>query len=590
MVLRFNAPPGWPAVPPRWVPPEGWQPDPGWPASPPNWPFWIDVVEDSASEGSLFGDQAQTEGVGAGAGQGPVSVKPGVGPPFLGVAGAGPVAQEPRAKAARTSAVGTTVTARWRRIRGGYARRWKRNTAIVLAAVLVVTVGVLFVPKWMAPDVAALQQRADTPGLVSALGYWADPPTRVNAATALGAVGTEEAVAPLLAVMTDKDQAVSAAASAAVPQILGRLQDDRATVLLSELADDKTVGPQATASRTAYLDSIGQVRALRALVAAQATGSATVSPAAEKLRQDLAGRMTDDQVVLTLIEQSTTASAQVSALDKVVLADRLASAGDIAALRVLLLVMADDRKPVSDEARAQISALLLKLTPTLGVGYLATLADDSDAKVKAGARAILTDHIKSLGDRAVPTVLEAHVSDVWLALALGVPLDQVSVTTKTRGIQIDPLADIKKVAGAVSSGKGSDRAAGYAASDAFHPIVLQGDKAFDWNAGAPTAVRFLELVGVVHAGTSQEVETCDYNAEDGSGSAATVTRYRLVYVVDIYHASTGELANSQTFTGGTPEQCAAKVTTYRGAQLSIEGSAPSQTDMTDWINSLVHAP
>jgi Domain of unknown function (DUF4041)/Meiotically up-regulated gene 113 len=37
---RFNAPPGWPAVPPGWTPPPGWLADPSWPAAPPGWDFW----------------------------------------------------------------------------------------------------------------------------------------------------------------------------------------------------------------------------------------------------------------------------------------------------------------------------------------------------------------------------------------------------------------------------------------------------------------------------------------------------------------------------------------------------------------------
>ena len=41
VVWRFNAPPGWPALPPGFVPPHGWQPDPSWPAAPPHRQWWI---------------------------------------------------------------------------------------------------------------------------------------------------------------------------------------------------------------------------------------------------------------------------------------------------------------------------------------------------------------------------------------------------------------------------------------------------------------------------------------------------------------------------------------------------------------------
>jgi len=37
----FNPPPGWPAAPPGWRPPEGWYPDPNLPAAPIGWQWWL---------------------------------------------------------------------------------------------------------------------------------------------------------------------------------------------------------------------------------------------------------------------------------------------------------------------------------------------------------------------------------------------------------------------------------------------------------------------------------------------------------------------------------------------------------------------
>ena len=42
MSTRLNPPPGWPPVPPGWVPPPGWQPDPSWPDPPHGWDLWIE--------------------------------------------------------------------------------------------------------------------------------------------------------------------------------------------------------------------------------------------------------------------------------------------------------------------------------------------------------------------------------------------------------------------------------------------------------------------------------------------------------------------------------------------------------------------
>ncbi len=39
--IRFNPPPNWPAPPPGWTPPTGWEPDPSWPPPPGGWQLWI---------------------------------------------------------------------------------------------------------------------------------------------------------------------------------------------------------------------------------------------------------------------------------------------------------------------------------------------------------------------------------------------------------------------------------------------------------------------------------------------------------------------------------------------------------------------
>ena len=40
-MMLFNPPPGWPAQPPGWQPPDGWRPDPSWPPAPEGWTFWV---------------------------------------------------------------------------------------------------------------------------------------------------------------------------------------------------------------------------------------------------------------------------------------------------------------------------------------------------------------------------------------------------------------------------------------------------------------------------------------------------------------------------------------------------------------------
>jgi hypothetical protein len=50
--LRYNPPPGWPAVPEGFAPEPGWQPDPSWPPLPPGWQLWVSDDE-SVVPGSL---------------------------------------------------------------------------------------------------------------------------------------------------------------------------------------------------------------------------------------------------------------------------------------------------------------------------------------------------------------------------------------------------------------------------------------------------------------------------------------------------------------------------------------------------------
>ncbi len=84
-------------------------------------------------------------------------------------------------------------------------------------------------------------------------------------------------------------------------------------------------------------------------------------------------------------------------------------------------------------------------------------------------------------------------------------------------------------------------------------------------------------------------DLCPHHSSDGSATA-TVTRYRVVYVVYIVAARSGATVQSRSFIGGTPQACAATITTYNGADVTLEGEPPSQAQMVAWINSVVHAP
>ncbi|WP_415853395.1 hypothetical protein [Sinomonas sp. G460-2] len=60
--MVFNPPPGWPKMPPGWMPSNGWTPDPSWPALPPGWKLSVSagllMVPLDLSENVSFGPPA----------------------------------------------------------------------------------------------------------------------------------------------------------------------------------------------------------------------------------------------------------------------------------------------------------------------------------------------------------------------------------------------------------------------------------------------------------------------------------------------------------------------------------------------------
>ena len=112
-------------------------------------------------------------------------------------------------------------------------------------------------PQQTPPDVEALQASRDVDGLIAALGYQKDKNIRLKAAQALGHVGDDRAVAPLLAAHFDVSWSVHEAAGAALAQIgaaaveplLNALEDNNREVrvnaarALAEIGDDRAVAP-----------------------------------------------------------------------------------------------------------------------------------------------------------------------------------------------------------------------------------------------------------------------------------------------------------------------------------------------------------
>jgi HEAT repeat protein len=469
-------------------------------------------------------------------------------------------------------------------------KHWKRNVAIVAAAALVITVGMVFVPRWLGPDVAGLQQRGDVAGLNRAVSYWGDAKARERAAIALGAIGTQDSLVPLFKAESDSQTTVRSAAAAAVVEVLGRTPDAPAATMLIALGADttKAVAEPAKAALGPYLTQIGPARAVAALLAAQGDSRESVSSEAAAQRKALIDGLPGEDAVQILIALYASGTSEVSDAAKATLADLLSTIGPSRAVRALLIVQGDSRTAVSTEARTQITTMLGGLDDDAAVALLRGLAEDSTESVSVAAKALFTAYLVGIGpDRAATAVLSQHAGDEWLAVALGVALDQLSLETKKRGIQIDAMSLINDAAVPVPDGTPLTAAHAYAPSDGFHSLVILGSGSYTWAAGEPTALRFLELVASVADGDNQQVEVCPYT---GSAGTATVTRYQKTRVVTVYSALTAQVVATQTFTGGAPAACQRNITTYSGAALTIYGDPPADATLTTWLNSLVHAP
>lgn len=604
MTLRFNAPPNWPQPPGGWVPPVGWQPDLNWPAAPDGWPFWVD-------EGDVTSPQSEAPTIPIdlplSAGAVPVASPSFVLPPDIApspyaapdiIPGAQPQATLSTPLAPATSAGSPSQPKPGRKVRrpepgatrSGLVKHWKRTLAIAAAAVLVITAGVVFVPKWLGPDVAELQQRGDVAGLGRAVSYWGDATIRERAAVALGAIGTEDSLAPLFKAESDSQPTVRSAAAAAVVEVLGRTPDARAVCTLIALgADTNTkVAEPAKAALGPYLTQIGSDRAVAALLAAQADSRESVSSEATAQRKALLDGLASEDAVRILIVLYANGASDVSDAAKATLTDLLSTIGPSGGIRALLIVQADSRAAVTTEAQTQISKILAGLDDNAAVALLQGLVGDRTESVSVAAKALFSAYLVGIGpDRAATAVLDQQAGDEWLAVALGVTVDQLSLETKKRGIQIDSMSWITDAAGSVPDGTALTSAHAYAASDGFHPLVILGPGSYTWAAGEPTALRFLELVAYVKDGDSQQVEVCRYTGTTGT---ATVTRYQQTRVVTVYSALTAQVVGTQTFTGGTPAACQRNITTYSGAALTINGDPPADATLTTWLNSLVHAP
>jgi hypothetical protein len=485
------------------------------------------------------------------------------------------------------------------------------------------------------PLMGSLHNASDVQGLAAALAHDGAPQARADAAAALGDLRDPRAVEPLAVAITDAETPVRVAAAGA----LGKLADKAAAVPLLAAEQDQAsdVRDAATQALTTLLKGLSVADAASALADAladqrPAVREAGASALARYVAGD-AGRAAAAIGPLLATQVDTTKATEVRQLASQVLTimlDRLPVAGAVSVLTAatgdartaaaansalqqyvvgnsarapavvvaLLGTQVDTTKAaaVRDAAAQALAALFTALPDTGAVAALT--AGLGDATAHDAADAALRQYLAGIGpDRAAAAVVATGAGDAWLAVALGVPAEQLATETRRRGIQLDTSDMISTAAAVAPDGKPVAGAHAYQTSDGFHPATVllpQGSStANPFGQGpqqwAPTALRFLELAVVVDAINQQgeQIEVCGpYQAADGS-PAPSVTRYRAAQTVRVVSAIDGQPVAQQTFNGADPRAC--EQTEPLGL-TQIVGDPPDLTQAVPWLESLIHPP
>lgn len=253
------------------------------------------------------------------------------------------------------------------------------------------------------PDIAALKARRSVGRLISALKYEG---LRHDAVDALGEVGDERAVRPLLELLRDPDIWIRCAAARA----LGQLRPPSAVQPLIEMLRDRTFGPPLdTACHQAATEALSAYRDERAddmLIAALGDKDADVWQGAATALGAIGSRRALGPLAATLAEDPSLAK-RMTALEATARIDRGSVAPMLVALR--------DR---NKDLRLAAVELLGRLDATAGIDGLASALMDPDAGVREKAVGV----VGSLKDERVIDILLKSIGDAaplvrWAALS-----------------------------------------------------------------------------------------------------------------------------------------------------------------------------
>ncbi len=463
-------------------------------------------------------------------------------------------------------------------------------------------------------DIERMRDEHDVEGLTNALRSDSSAEVRADAATALGDLGALDARGALVDALEDPDATVRAAAARALGQVggdaeveplLNAVDDESADVrraaqegldsllpragerpFLDALRDES---PTVRAAAATALANVGGEAAILPLLSALNDEAADVRVAAEDALSFLLGRLSSiDPAVASvpLVQALFDDSPRVRAAA----ARGLGEFGDAAAMVRLLEALDDEDPDVRDAASAAISDLIARLGDAEAVTALVEGLGSEDPAAREAADAALRELLAGMApEEAVAALGQAGTDDAWLAIALGVPEEQIATETRRLGIQLEPLDSIAQAVAPIRDGTPVAGAHPYRPSDGFHPaVVLERVREFDevspWEPvrerWAPTALRFTELVVVEEEISWQQIEECLYNGP-------SIIRYRGSATVRVLSAVDGQLVGEQTFGGTDPRLCQ-QTENYNLTELY--GEAPDLSQAIPWLESLINPP
>lgn len=495
-----------------------------------------------------------------------------------------------------------------------------------------------------APDVSALQEKGDVEGVIEALGHekW---PVREDAAIALGEMGDSSATIPLLVALRDEKPEVQDAAREGLWALLGSMSIADAVAALTEGLKNKAAEVREEAATALGTFSVADaalpllaamddddagvrdsahdalITMARSLPAADATavmsaGFADESVDVRVFASTILGEVPAAEAVLPLIVESAdpepaAATAAEQALAKVIhglpaaqawgalnaalsdsrtqvrmkAATALGQISGVDVVRSLILATTDPAVEVADAARTTLSAMLDR-QPN-GEAVTTVVGAVSDPALSGAADAVLRQYLAAAGaDRAAAEMIAIGAGDAWLSVALGVAEEDLAAETWRRGIQLDPLADIRAAAEAARNRTPVPGARAYNPSDRFHPTVIFGDFRLpvtpQSNWGSPTAFRFLELVVFAEEG-EEVIETCRYVYASGA-AAPSITRYRQTMTLTVIAAADGRVVTTHTLRGSNPRACGSEEAV---SLTTLYGGDP---DPIPWLEALINPP